>query len=44
MIIFDPKFIVLSASKARHKVRYVQACTYDGEIEVELGGRREDLP
>lgn len=31
------QFVVLTAPKAQCKVRYVQACTHDGEIEVELG-------
>lgn len=31
------QFVVLTAPKAQHKVRYVQACTCDGGIEVELG-------
>ncbi len=31
------QFVILTAPEPRDKVRYVQACTHDGEIEVELG-------
>jgi len=31
------QFVVLEASQAQNKVRFVQACTHDGEIEVEIG-------
>lgn len=31
------QFVILTAPKAQNKVRYIQACTHDGEIEVELG-------
>lgn len=31
------QFVILTASQAQNKVRFVQACTHDGEIEVELG-------
>ena len=37
MFITPDQFVVLSAPKAQNKVRFVQACTHDGEIEVELG-------
>ncbi len=37
MFITPDQFVVLTAPKAQHKVRYVQACSQDGEIEVELG-------
>ena len=37
MFVTPDQFVVLTAPKAQHKVRYVQACTHDGEIEVELG-------
>lgn len=37
MFITPDQFVILTAPKAQHKVRYVQACTQDGEIEVELG-------
>ena len=35
------QFVVLTAPKAQYKVRYVQACTHDKEIEVELGIEEE---
>ncbi len=31
------QFVVLTAPQAQHNVRFVQACTHDGEIEVEIG-------
>lgn len=31
------QFVVLTAPQAQNKVRYIQACTHDGDIEVELG-------
>lgn len=37
MFVTSDQFVVLSAPKAQNKVRFVQACTHDGEIEVELG-------
>ena len=37
MFITPEQFVILTAPEARNKVRYVQACTHDGEIEVELG-------
>ena len=37
MYVTPDQFVVLSAPEAQHKVRFVQACTHDGEIEVELG-------
>jgi len=37
MFVTPDQFVVLSAPKAQNKVRFVQACTHDGEIEVELG-------
>ena len=37
MFVTPDQFVILTAPEARHKVRYVQACTHDGEIEVELG-------
>ena len=37
MFVTPDQFVVLTAPKAQHKVHYVQACTHDGEIEVELG-------
>lgn len=35
------QFVVLTAPRAQHKVRFVQACTHGGEIEVELGIEEE---
>lgn len=37
MFVIPDQFVVLSAPEARRKVRFVQACTHDEEIEVELG-------
>lgn len=37
MFVTPDQFVVLSAPKAQNKVRFVQACTHDREIEVELG-------
>jgi len=37
MFITPDQFVILTAPEAQNKVRYVQACTHDGEIEVELG-------
>lgn len=37
MFVTPDQFVVLSAPKAQNKVRFVQACTHNGEIEVELG-------
>lgn len=37
MFVTPDQFVVLSAPKAQNKIRFVQACTHDGEIEVELG-------
>ena len=33
--------MILTAPKPQNKVRYVQACTHDGEVEVELGIEEE---
>lgn len=41
MFIAPDQFVILTAPEARNKVRYVQACTHDGEIEVELGIEEE---
>ena len=41
MFVTLDQFVVLTAPKPQHKVRYVQACTHDGEIEVELGIEEE---
>lgn len=37
MFVTPEQFVVLDAPKVQHKVCFVQACTHDGEIEVELG-------
>ena len=37
LFVTPDQFVVLTAPKAQYKVRYVQACTHEGEIEVELG-------
>ena len=37
MFVTPERFVVLDAPKVQHKVCFVQACTHDGEIEVELG-------
>lgn len=37
MFVTPDQFVVLTAPKAQYKVRYVQACTHDEDIEVELG-------
>ncbi len=37
MFVTPDQFVVLTAPKAQYKIRFVQACTHDGEIEVELG-------
>lgn len=37
MFVTPDQFVVLEAPRALCKVRFVQACTRDGEIEVELG-------
>ena len=34
--------VILTASEAQNKIRYVQACTHDGDIEVELGVEDEE--
>jgi hypothetical protein len=41
MYITPDQFVVLSAPEAQHKVRFVQACTHDREIEVEIGIEEE---
>lgn len=35
------QFVILTAPSVQNKVRFVQACTHDGEIEVELGIEEE---
>jgi len=37
MFVTPDQFVVLEAPQAQYKVRFVQACTHDGEIEVEIG-------
>lgn len=37
MFVSPDDFVVLTASEAQYKVRYVQACIHDSGIEVELG-------
>ena len=41
MFVTPDEFVVLTAPVAQNKVRFVQACTHDGEIEVELGIEEE---
>lgn len=41
MFVTPDQFVILTAPKPQHKVRYVQACTHDGEVEVELGMEEE---
>lgn len=35
------QFVILTAPELQCKVRYIQACTHDGEVEVELGIEEE---
>ncbi len=37
MFVTPEQFVVLTAPEAQNKIRFVQACPHDGEIEVELG-------
>ena len=41
MFVTPDQFVNLTAPEAQNKERYVQACTHDGEIEVELGIEEE---
>ena len=41
MFVTADQFVILTAPEPRRKVRYVQACTHDGAIEVELGIEEE---
>ncbi len=41
MFVSPDQFVILTAPQAQNKVRYVQACTHDGEIEVEIGIEEE---
>ena len=31
------EYLILTAPELQHQVRYIQACTHDGQVEVELG-------
>ena len=31
------QFLILTAPELQHQVRYIQACTHDGQVEVGLG-------
>ena len=37
------EFVTLTAPEAQNKIRYVQACTHDGDIEVEIGIEEEGI-
>lgn len=37
MFVTPDQFVVLTAPEPRHNIRFVQACTHDDGIEVELG-------
>lgn len=37
MFVSSDEFVILTAPEAQHRVRYIQACMHDGEVEVELG-------
>lgn len=41
MFVTPDQFVILSAPVPQNKIRFVQACTHDGEIEVELGIEEE---
>lgn len=41
MFVTPDQFVILTAPEAKNKVRFVQVCTHDGEIEVELGIEEE---
>lgn len=41
MFVSPDQFVILTAPQAQNKVRFVQACTHDGEIEVEIGIKEE---
>lgn len=41
MFVTSDQFVILTAPRAQYNVRYIQACTHDGEIEVELGIEEE---
>ncbi len=41
MYVTPDQFVVLTAPQAQNKVRFVQACTHDGGLEVEIGIEEE---
>lgn len=41
MFVTTDQFVILTAPEAKNKVRFVQACTHDDGIEVELGIEEE---
>jgi hypothetical protein len=41
MFVATDQFVILTAPEAKNKVRFVQACTHDDGIEVELGIEEE---
>ena len=41
MFITPDQFVILTAPEAQRGIRYIQACTQDGEIEVEIGVEEE---
>ena len=41
MFVTPDQFVALTAPEPQHKVRFVQACTHDDGIEVELGIEEE---
>ena len=41
LFITPDQFVILTAPETQYKVRYVQACTHDEGIEVELGIEEE---
>ncbi len=41
MFVASDQFVILTAPMAQDKVRFVQACTHDDVIEVELGIEEE---
>ena len=41
MFVASDQFVILTAPMAQDKVRFVQACTHDDGIEVELGIEEE---
>ena len=41
MFVTPDQFVILTAPVPQNKIRFVQACTHDREIEVELGIEEE---